>query len=365
MRGLFVTCFGVANLRFGAQLPIRGLARVSLILSLLIAIIAVAMAVRKATQPTGEPSRDDAAARSPARAWSLVAGQAIAVAVLALVLIDVHAHRRVETDFGVNQWGYRGPIQSVKHPGVRIAFVGGSVAFAAETPWAGTIAAQLASAVNGKQRWTRPGGPFASVDNLAEPAASADSYVATLRDYGYLDPDIVCVFDGYDAGTGGAAARGRRASLVFRSIGYLPMASTPLVDPAGSLSNPAGGVARASQDDGLPDAIDPSCAGSSAPYCAAIAETVRFVIQRRKAIVVATPPYVSARHEAQQRSLAEYLDRQFGHEPRFRYVNLGSIIDLRDRAQSADGLHLTVAASRTVAARLADALIPPIKHRGL
>ena len=51
-------------------------------------------------------------------------------------------------------------------------------------------------------------------------------------------------------------------------------------------------------------------------------DTVRFALQTGHAVIVATPPYVSPRHQAQQQSLAERFTREFGDEPRFRYVSL-------------------------------------------
>jgi hypothetical protein len=365
MLALFVASFGMANLRFGAQLPVRGIARVSLVLSLVIAVVAVALLLRRRTslkgRATGGFETGSSVPRAPAWMWPLAVTEGVAVALLAVALVDVHAHRDGEAYFGVNQWGYRGPLQSAKHPGVRIAVVGGSAAFAARTPWAGTMPAQLAGAVNERLGWTIPGGPFASVDNLAEPAAGAESYTATLRDYEYLHSDIICVYGGYDASSARNPSSGRHRSLVFRSVGYLPALPGTLLHRSGSLSDLDRGVAAP-----LPDAPtladDPSCAGASAPYCAAVTATVRFALQQGKAVVVATPPFVSGRHEVQQRSLAEALEREFGREPRFRYVNLGRAIDLRDREQSEDGLEPTAVGARTIATRLAGAILDVMPH---
>lgn len=54
-------------------------------------------------------------------------------------------------------------------------------------------------------------------------------------------------------------------------------------------------------------------------------ETVRFALDQGASVVVATPPYVSVRHEAQQKSLASELSRVFDRVPRFKYVNLGRV----------------------------------------
>jgi hypothetical protein len=49
MRAAFTAAFGAANLRFGAQLPIPGLARIALLTSLALACAAVAAAALKRT----------------------------------------------------------------------------------------------------------------------------------------------------------------------------------------------------------------------------------------------------------------------------------------------------------------------------
>lgn len=368
---LFVAASGVVGLRFGAQLEIRSAARLALLIALATGLVAVVAAIRRRMPlPTREPAAAWNAPVGRARWVSAAIVEAVALVLLAGVLIDVHTHRRDEATVGVNQWGYRGPLRTAPQPGVRVAVVGGSAAFAAGTVWWDTVPAQLASAINLRMGWTRKDGllaapdgrPMAWVDNLAEPAAGPESYVATLRDYAYLRPDLVCIFDGYDTVTGGMPPHGRRRSFAFRTIGYLPTVPAALLRRPGPLSDPDGDVAPALQD-GSSGAADPSCAGASASYCTAMADTVRFALQQGDVVVVATPPHVSARHDAQQRSLAEQLDREFGREPRFRYVNLGRTVDMRDPAQSADGLHPTVAAGRTLATHLAGEIVALIPRR--
>jgi hypothetical protein len=249
----------------------------------------------------------------------------------------------------VNQWGYRGPIQSAPHPGVRVALVGGSAAFSAATPWAETVAARIPALVNERRKWTTPGGPFASVDNLAEPGAGPDSYIVTLADYDYLHPDIICIYADGDAGP---TQMGRRTSVTFRAAGYLPAMFVPRADE------------RAAPPLAV-NASNSSCAAGSASYCTAIADTVRYALQRGKRALVAAPPPRSAWHQLRQRSLGDTLRREFGREPRFRYVDLGSTIDRLGPAQSEDGVEPASAppSARSIAERLAeaiDSLIAPL-----
>jgi hypothetical protein len=57
-------------------------------------------------------------------------------------------------------------------------------------------------------------------------------------------------------------------------------------------------------------------------------------------VVVATPPYVSPRHQVQQQSLAERLAREVGDQGRFRYVNLGQLSAPRlQAAELATAIH--------------------------
>jgi len=301
----------------------------------------------------------------------MLAIESAAIALMMLLLGDVQLHRRDELALGINQFGFRGPLHVAPHPGIRVALVGGSLLFASGTGWRDTIAAQLAQTIDERRAWTAPGrwliatdrGPYASVDNLSEPAAGPAAYARALHDYEYLHPDVVCVLDGYDSATNPVPPHGRRQSFVFRGTGYLPVLPGALLGRPGPLSDRDAGLDADLRDtsDG-----DPSCDGQSAAYCAAFEDTVRYALQRGERIIVATPPYASARHETQQRSLAARFERAFGSDRRFRYVNLGHAIDLRDGRWSRDGIHPNADAARVLAMRLADTVfdvIPESVHR--
>lgn len=286
----------------------------------------------------------------------------MALVMLTAVRLDVRAHRR-DGVYGINQWGHRGPARVAKRRGeLRIAFVGGTAAFAAGTPWKTSVPVQLADAMNTVRGWNTGGGPIATADNLAEPGASADSFINTLRDYAYLQADVICIYDGYDAMAEGVPPTGRRRSVVFRTVGYLPMLPAMVRGRRGWLSDPNAGVAAALRD-GTGDSSDPSCSGSSASYCAAMVATVQFALDQGKAVVVATPPYVSVRHEAQRRALAAMLAQRFGSDARFRYVNLGRSINLQDSMQSLDGTFPAEAGRRAIAAQLADGMLDVLTVR--
>lgn len=322
MLTVFVASFGVANLRWGAQLPIRNGARGALLVSLVIAAIAVVQTLRQTTVPLcAEPRAATDRRIAPVRAWSLAAACLVVFALLVNVLFDIRAHRQSNGRFGVNQWGYRGPLVGRPHPGAHIAIVGGTAAFAAQTAWPATLPAQLVSDINARLGWTRPGGPFASIANLAEPGAGARSYVTAIDDFAYQKPDVIVIHDGYDDESS-PGRLGRHRSLVFRLTGYLPRSPLELLRGPSAAPN-----------------TDPTPATPLRNDAAMIA-AVRAGLQRGSDVYVAPLPYLSAAHEAQQRSLAAELARTFAGEPRFHYVDLGHVSDVREAATQLAGAML-------------------------
>ena len=281
--------------------------------------------------------------------------EALLFGFLVFALLDRRARQRDQID-GVNQWGYRFEAHGSKEPGERrVAIVGGSSAFEGGNPYAGTLAGRLYIEL---RQAGAPDKQVYSVVNLAEPRAGADSYVETLRAYHYLEPDVVCVFDGYDLPTG-TPPHGRRQSRVFRSVGYLPVLPARIAGRPAWLSDPDGGVAEILQD-GTAASPDVTCEGASAVYCAAIADTVRFALAQRYAVVVVSPPSVSSRHRQQQQSLAAFLRREVGGAPRFMYLDLGSAFDLSDPVHSPDRLHRTEIGNHVIGQRIATAILKGI-----
>jgi len=271
----------------------------------------------------------------------------LAFALLVFALIDRRAHQADPT--GVNQWGFRGEARGERLDGeLRVALVGGSAAYEAVTPHDDSLAMAILTQLQEKGR---PLGIEYSMVTLAQPRVSADSYVDTLRRYAFLDADVVSVFDGYDA-IQGLPPQARERSLVFRLLGYLPILPARLLGQPAWLSDADGGTLDMLQE-GRTEPADVSCAGASKAYCAAMTDTVRFVLQRGRPIVVASPPFVSSRHAAQQRSLGEMLTQTFGSDSRFLYLDLGSIINLTNRRDSPDGVHRTMVGNHEVGQRIA------------
>ena len=279
---------------------------------------------------------------------ALFALEALAFAFLVFALIDRRAHQADPAN-GINQWGYRGAARGERLPGeIRIALLGGSAAFEGGTILEETMANNLLYQL---QEVGRPRSQEYSIANLSEPQVSADSYASTLRAYEFLDPDVVVIFDGYDA-IAGQPAHSRQRSFVFRTVGYLPILPSRILGRPAWLSDADRGVLDMLKD-GQSDPADVGCTGASTTYCAAMADTVRYALQRGYPIVVASPPYVSARHAAQQRSLGAALTQAFGSDARFMYLDLGTAIDLSNRAESRDGLHRTILGNHEVGQRIA------------
>jgi hypothetical protein len=279
---------------------------------------------------------------------ALFALEGLAFALLVFALLDRRLHQSDPAN-GINQWGYRGAARGERQPGeIRVALLGGSAAFEAGTTLEQTMANNLLYQL---QEAGRPSGQEYSIVNLSEPRVSADSYADTLRAYEFLDPDVVVVFDGYDA-IAGLPQQARRQSLVFRAVGYLPILPARILGRRAWLSDPEGGVLDMLKNDRAEPA-DVGCDGASKAYCAAMAETVRHALQRGYPIVVASPPFVSERHAAQQRSLGAALTQEFGGNPRFLYLDLGAAIDLSNRAESRDGIHRTILGNHEAGQRIA------------
>lgn len=278
---------------------------------------------------------------------AVTAGYAVAGA----AMLDLRVRQRVETETALNAWGYQGPARFRKDADEhRVVVVGGSAAVGFGVRPDLALPSVLEVRLNQPRRLRRPKG-LTSVAQLAEPGAGAATYVSMLEDFAYLHADVVCLYDGYAAVDAVPAGGGRRGSWIFRHIGYRPVLfDEAAVRAAVAADPPMAAFLRDGAD------VDASCAGLSAAYCAAMADAVQWGLDHGKAVMVVTPPFVSRRHEAQQRSLAAALRTRFGADPRFSSVDLGMEVDLQDSAVSRDREHLTVAGIE----RVAESLVDPI-----
>ncbi len=317
---------------------------------------------------------------------------AACVMLIVLLAADLYAHARTETQGGVNVWGYRGvPVGKKPSHGFRVVLLGGSTAFGWGLPAGESIAAFLERRLRDEPSLN---GRAISVVNLGAPAQGAYGFLFDLRDFAYLDYDVVILYEGLND-LGPFVARGinndylfRRESPVFRATGYFPVLPVVLRDRARALM--AGGDVNAAYRDreiafspglatrataaametaasvadrvgarlgGLtagapPPLVDSSCIDSWKPYCGRVKAAVEWAVSEHKRVLFVTQPYMSDAHVEQQANVSSMLAAAFGTDGAVRYLNLGGLIDMRDRDIAYDGVHLVARGNDLVASRM-------------
>ena len=319
--------------------------------------------------------------------------------VAALFAADLYLHRRANRSAGVNIWGYRGPVVSKKQASeVRVAVLGGSTVFGYGVMWDESFPAQLEQKLNagsGARRF--------SVVNLGYNNEGAYSFRYTLEDYAYLQPDVVCLYEGYNdlPGYGANESIYRHASPLFRATGYFPI--LPLVFREKAMAIRSGGdlnaayaaegrtvfqptlasraksgaltaaadigasieqqLARLGSDPPAPT-VAPAGGGCSRPwveYCQRVSAAVDLALAKGQRVIVVGQPHLTGergrdRQISQQRALAAMVHERYAGRREVQYVDLGDAVDLNQTAFTFDGMHLT----REGNARIADRLVPPV-----
>jgi hypothetical protein len=331
---------------------------------------------------------------------AITMGLAVLICGGILLAADIYLHHRVENLGGVNVWGYRGPTVPRKQPRERrVVVLGGSTAFGYGLPWNEAFPFYLEQQLNA--RAGRRG--FIRVINLGAPGQGAYGFRFDLDDYAYLHYDVAVLYEGYnDLGASDLPEAvpprtvqnrwlWRRQSPVFTLTGYLPV--LPLVLREKAMALRAGGdldaayrgrvtftpglalrttAAAMQQAADVADAVGQrlgqlTARASETPptldtttwtaYTTAVVDAVHAARARDSAVVVVTQPYASDTHVAQQRALEAALTTAFASDDRVRRVNLGRVLNIRDRNVAYDGLHLTARANAIVAAHLADPVL--------
>ncbi len=327
----------------------------------------------------------------------LAMGLSVGAALLMLLAADLVVHYRTERSAGLNRWGYRGPVASSKRQGeLRAVMLGGSTVFGYGVLWDESIPVYL-------ERALRASRPF-SVINLGFNNQGAYSFTPTLRDYEYLDYDVIVLYEGYNDMAGDErpnTALFRHASAVFRLTGYFPILPMYLDEKAMMIRHGGDlGAAYAANREGAPKtvfrptvgartsaaALDamakvtnslgaqlgrlsnveaPAYArvsriGCSYPwvnYCDSVHGAVRYALSQRKNVIVVGQPRMSTNvavgHAKQQHMLGTMIRSEFAGDPRVVYVDLGGVVDLTDPAFSFDAMHLNADGNRKVAEALA------------
>jgi len=314
-----------------------------------------------------------------------LAVQAVAFACIAVVALDLYAHKRVEDVAGLNIWGYRGAVAHQKQPReIRVAVVGGTRAFGLGSSSSWTIATvvrqEMMLAID------RPGQPVRQVVpvTLGWPGALPDSYVATLEHFSYLAPDYICFFD--DLGVGGSALPAERSGL-FARTGYWP--ALPIVlQEKGMLwrfgSVRAGYGARASSTSGIVrqvagtgvqfagralSRVDHVLARSPVShraddperYATELMQAVDVALSRAKGVVVALSPTESHLQSANAAAVVPRLKARAVTAKSLRVVDLSDEPLLLDPLQRLDDWNYGGDAILAAANRIAPAVIELIR----
>jgi hypothetical protein len=359
---------------------------------------------RRTTAQLDTPAAiDTGAARLSRKKRRLFGAVAVAFALLTtvcgLLAMDIYLHRKYERSGGFNVWGYRGPAVGRKQPGeYRVAMLGGSTAYGYGVEWNEAIPAVLEQQLKEHQQGNRY-----TVVNLGYNNEGAYSFTFTLKDYESLQYDLACLYEGYNDMIGDPRLTNlsvfRHDSPIFRLTGYLPIfpiifkekAASMLNGDTGAVYHPEEktvfrpGLAKRATADVLATAAavgeslerqldravaepprrisDAESIGCKYPwgdYCRSMSNAIEYALARNRQVMVITQPYrqgaLRARHMEQQHELATMLERRFAGERRLRYVNLGEVVDVGNPQLSFDGMHLTAAGNRPVAA----ALVAPV-----
>ena len=327
----------------------------------------------------------------------------IAIGSVLVLVADLVLHSRAERSAGLNRWGYRGPVLGRKAPGeVRVAVLGGSTAFGYGVMWNESIPAMLAQRLNQQhpeRRWVGV--------NLAYNTEGAHAFLQNLKDFAWLDYDIVVLYEGYNDLLGDLEPNYvtvRQQSPVFRATGYFPvlplwlkeralMLRSGSVDQAykdrttgektvfrpnlagrasASALETAAGIAQALErqfdrpmadvasrptaDNGL------GCPNPWSTYCDSEHRAIEFALQHGKKVLAVSQPRLPgdtarARHQQQQDALTGLRERQYPGSPRVAHFAIDALVDLSDPDVCFDGMHLSVDGNRIVADALAEPIV--------
>jgi hypothetical protein len=330
------------------------------------------------------------------RASWLVGVEVAAIAVVLTVALDMRAHARVETQGGVNVWGYRGPVAHQRQPNeIRVVVVGGTRAFGWGLP-ASALVAEIRRVImlttDRRGAALRP----VVVINLGRMGALPASYPETIEHYSYLRPDFICLYDDLGVSGGSATSGTGGTSAVFELTGYAPalplaLREKGLVWRFGEVRSgyvpvglrPGGGISLVRSAAGLLiqtvgdtlDTADRLAARilarhrdlpdrrtgtdvDAAAYSEAMMKAIATAHAAARGVVVVLSPPETGQQAANRRALDGDLAPAAGAEPWLRVVDLG--IDARlaaDVTLRIDDWNYASAGVALVANRIAPALV--------
>ena len=304
--------------------------------------------------------------------FRILAGEALILAVLATVAADLGAHRRVETQGGLNIRGYRGEVAHARQPNeLRVVFVGGTRAFGWGEPATGTTVANVRFELSRVlDRPHRPLQPIVAI-NLGQIGAPPESYPSTLAHFAYLQPDYIGIFD--DLGDAGPN-RSFDASGIFEWTGYQPMLPLVLSEKGTVMRAHTAGLAveylgrtLAAADRalarvaGVKDTVPPSASSPDA-YAAAMMAAIDAAHQHAKGVVVVLGPIDTAGERRNRRALSGRLAETRGARW-LRVVDLSEQAELHDPRMRLDTFSFGANASSISAQAIAPAFLDLISPR--
>jgi len=272
--------------------------------------------------------------------------EAVLLAAVTLVALDVRAHKRVESLGGVNIWGYRGVVLHEKQANeIRIAVVGGDLAFGWGVASEETLTAYLRRLVSLDLDRARGANRPVTAVNLGAQGLAPTEYASWVEHFAYLQPDVICVVPDP---VRHQLREGRflpdRHSFVFAAFGYSPI--LPLVLLERSAITRSASMRAAGQLLALADVGVSSDAAPRADARELIRSTV--VAAARVApvgVVVVMPPDADA--DARGTIVAD---------GRVRVVDLSDVEALRGDELRLDHFHLSAGGH----SRAADAIAPAV-----
>jgi lysophospholipase L1-like esterase len=273
----------------------------------------------------------------------------------------------------VNAWGYRGPALGQKQSGEkRVGVLGGS------TTWGYGLRAGQDFPAELERRLADDKTAQIKVINLGFNDDGAYSFTQTLKDYDYLGTDLIIFYSGYnDLNPRNNYFNFRHRTPLFAWTGYLPLLPSLTVDKMSAWWQQATGqntsvVFTPPHLDERSDAsklqqqlneMEPKTSPNASPrsgsrsprwqfYCEHLIADTEMALSKGKRVIVAGEPYITDIHVEQQLELERMIAARFAGEPRVRYVNLGRVVDLRDKSLCWDGMHLTEEGNRRIAVAL-------------
>jgi hypothetical protein len=302
-----------------------------------------------------------------------LAGEAVLIAVLLTVALDLQAHKRVERLGGVNIWAYRGPVMRRKAQNeIRVAVVGGTLAFG----WG--VAASEALAPSVRQlvalEIDKPGsalGPFTAV-TLGAIGLAPGQYASWIDRFAYLRPDVICIVgDPRGHRGGGRSLLPDRESTLFLLFGYAPMLPLVVEEKGrllGSSLLKAVGSAATDADHAVAGLLprpssDDEGRESAAGYARAFEAAARAALRTGAAVVIVAPPYESADDVRDHEALAGIVASRFAGERRVRFVDLGDAPDIYDEGVWLQDLTFSTAGHAKAAEYVTPAVLDLIAAR--